>query len=115
MAGKGQRVIACAMLELAENDFAKRHEFTAETCPSEDLVLLGLVALQDPPKPGSYVQCIPHTHNVLKDHICYKLYVCTSSTVRNACVSIHPYRHYRTTMLVIAYSGLSCCYYKDCV
>jgi sodium/potassium-transporting ATPase subunit alpha len=52
MAGKGQRVIACAMLELSESEFPKGHIFTVDTCPSDDLVFLGLIALQDPPKPG---------------------------------------------------------------
>jgi sodium/potassium-transporting ATPase subunit alpha len=52
MASKGQRVITCAMLELPESDFPQGHEFTADICPSENLVFLGLVAIKDPPKPG---------------------------------------------------------------
>jgi magnesium-transporting ATPase (P-type) len=53
MAGKGQRVIACAMLELSATEYPQGHEFTTESCPSDKLVFLGLVALQDPPKPGT--------------------------------------------------------------
>jgi sodium/potassium-transporting ATPase subunit alpha len=56
MASKGQRVIACATLQLSESEFPKGHVFTAETCPSENLVFLGLVAIKDPPKPG--MSCI---------------------------------------------------------
>jgi hypothetical protein len=53
MAGKGQRVIACAMLELSATEYPQGHEFTTESCPNDNLVFLGLVALQDPPKPGT--------------------------------------------------------------
>lgn len=52
MAGKGQRVIACAMLELSSDEYPQGHVFTTESCPNDNLVFLGLVALQDPPKPG---------------------------------------------------------------
>jgi sodium/potassium-transporting ATPase subunit alpha len=52
MAGRGQRVIACAMLELSASVFPQGSVFTVEDFPSENLVFLGLLALQDPPKPG---------------------------------------------------------------
>ncbi|KAG5186318.1 hypothetical protein JKP88DRAFT_256400 [Tribonema minus] len=52
MAGRGQRVIACAALDLPASTYPKGTEFDAETFPSENMVFLGLVALQDPPKPG---------------------------------------------------------------
>jgi sodium/potassium-transporting ATPase subunit alpha len=54
MAGKGQRVIACAMLELSASDYPQGTVFIVESFPSENLVFLGLLALQDPPKPGTY-------------------------------------------------------------
>eukprot|EP00953_Heterococcus_sp_UTEX-ZZ885_P011750 6800-Heterococcus_DN1.PRE.1 len=52
MAGKGQRVIACALLELSATEYPQGHVFTTESCPNDNLVFLGLVALQDPPKSG---------------------------------------------------------------
>jgi magnesium-transporting ATPase (P-type) len=52
MAGQGQRVIACAMLEISATEYPQGHMFTTDTCPSDNLVFLGLIALQDPPKPG---------------------------------------------------------------
>ncbi|KAG5185752.1 hypothetical protein JKP88DRAFT_354106 [Tribonema minus] len=52
MAGKGQRVIACATLDLDPAQYPESTRFDEDTYPFEDMVFLGLVALQDPPKPG---------------------------------------------------------------
>ncbi|KAG5184236.1 hypothetical protein JKP88DRAFT_208389 [Tribonema minus] len=52
MAGRGQRVIACAALELDPAKYPNGTQFDADSFPSENMVFLGLVALQDPPKPG---------------------------------------------------------------
>jgi sodium/potassium-transporting ATPase subunit alpha len=60
MAGKGQRVIACAMLKLPSAQYSEGYKFTADAFPDDGLVFLGLVGLQDPPKPGipSYKSCM---------------------------------------------------------
>jgi sodium/potassium-transporting ATPase subunit alpha len=55
MAGKGQRVIACAMLKLPQSEFSRGYVFTTDAFPDKDLVFLGLVGLQDPPKPGTHL------------------------------------------------------------
>eukprot|EP00611_Tribonema_gayanum_P004790 TRINITY_DN13_c0_g1_i10.p1 TRINITY_DN13_c0_g1~~TRINITY_DN13_c0_g1_i10.p1 ORF type:complete len:662 (+),score=251.51 TRINITY_DN13_c0_g1_i10:2550-4535(+) len=52
MAGRGQRVIACAMLKLSRDKYPLGYSFTPTAFPDTDLVFLGLVGLQDPPKPG---------------------------------------------------------------
>lgn len=54
MAGRGQRVIACAALKLSSADFPEGYEFATDNFPEDSLVFCGLVGLQDPPKPGKY-------------------------------------------------------------
>lgn len=52
LAGKGERVLACAMLELDGSDFPEDFEFTDSNFPQEGYQFIGLVGLRDPPKPG---------------------------------------------------------------
>jgi magnesium-transporting ATPase (P-type) len=75
MAGRGQRVIACAMLELSASDSPQGSVFTVEDFPSENLVFLGLLALQDPPKPGTHT-----IHN-------------TQQTIANKCTYLRMHTH----------------------
>ncbi|CAN0190004.1 unnamed protein product, partial [Laminaria digitata] len=53
LAGKGERVLACAMLPLDGADYPVDVEFNEDNMPQEaDFSFVGLVGLRDPPKPG---------------------------------------------------------------
>ncbi|CAM9495257.1 unnamed protein product [Pylaiella littoralis] len=52
LAGRGERVLACATLLLDEDKYPADFEFDDENFPQEGWSFVGLVGLRDPPKPG---------------------------------------------------------------
>jgi sodium/potassium-transporting ATPase subunit alpha len=52
LAAKGHRVLAFAKLELPANPFSDNFSFQKTNIPMENLIFLGLVSLEDPPKKG---------------------------------------------------------------
>ncbi|CBN74474.1 conserved unknown protein [Ectocarpus siliculosus] len=52
LAGRGERVLACAMMPLDGAEFPEDFEFDDANFPQEGWSFIGLVGLRDPPKPG---------------------------------------------------------------
>ncbi|CAM9277312.1 unnamed protein product [Ascophyllum nodosum] len=52
LAGRGERVLACAKLDLDGDKFDEDFDFTEDNFPQDGYTFVGLVGLRDPPKPG---------------------------------------------------------------